>query len=140
MLKAELIAPCGMNCAVCVGFFGYTMGGNKRKTQCRGCRSQNKACAFLKKHCDQLLDKQVDYCSDCTQYPCNWLKKLDTRYRTKYGISLIENLNVISQQGIHAFLAMQAEQFACPECGETLCVHTKHCYSCSFQMQDHPPN
>jgi hypothetical protein len=27
----ELIAPCGMNCGICVAFFGYTMSGNKRK-------------------------------------------------------------------------------------------------------------
>ena len=24
-LDAKLIAPCGMDCGVCVGFFGYTM-------------------------------------------------------------------------------------------------------------------
>jgi TP53 regulating kinase-like protein len=30
----ELIAPCGMNCGVCVAFFGYTLEGKKRKHVC----------------------------------------------------------------------------------------------------------
>jgi hypothetical protein len=27
----ELIAPCGMNCRICLGYFGYTSTGKKRK-------------------------------------------------------------------------------------------------------------
>jgi len=30
-MQEELVAPCGMNCNVCIGYFGYTMNGNKRK-------------------------------------------------------------------------------------------------------------
>lgn len=30
-MKKELIAPCGMNCALCVSYFGYTMSGKERK-------------------------------------------------------------------------------------------------------------
>jgi hypothetical protein len=27
----DLIAPCGMNCGICVSYLGYTMDGNKKK-------------------------------------------------------------------------------------------------------------
>jgi len=37
-LSEKLIAPCGMNCRICIGFFGYTMNGEKRKIQFVGCK------------------------------------------------------------------------------------------------------
>ena len=49
MIKKELIAPCGMNCAICIGYFGYTMSGDKRKIKCKGCIPSGKSCAFIKK-------------------------------------------------------------------------------------------
>ncbi|MFW6141836.1 MAG: hypothetical protein ACOC53_04685 [Candidatus Saliniplasma sp.] len=30
-MEKELIAPCGMNCALCVSYFGYTMTCKERK-------------------------------------------------------------------------------------------------------------
>ena len=36
LIKPELIAPCGMNCSICVAYFGYTMSGKKRKMDCPG--------------------------------------------------------------------------------------------------------
>jgi len=32
----ELIAPCGMNCKICLDYFGYTTKGKKRKMRCIG--------------------------------------------------------------------------------------------------------
>jgi hypothetical protein len=27
----ELVSPCGMNCGICISFFGYSLNGKKRK-------------------------------------------------------------------------------------------------------------
>ena len=67
--KQELIAPCGMNCGICIGFFGYTVNGRKRKKICEGCRVRNKNCAFIKKQCKKLLKKEIEYCFECKDFP-----------------------------------------------------------------------
>ena len=103
-LVPELIAPCGMNCGICVAFFGYTMKGEKRKHQCCNCRSRDRPCAFIKKECDKLATKQIEYCFECIDFPCANLKTLDNRYREKYGMSMIENLKYIQTKGIDQFL------------------------------------
>jgi len=140
-MKPELIAPCGINCNMCVAHLGYTMSGKRRKHQCLGCRIpgdsskslSRKSCAFLKKHCELLAKNQVRFCSDCEEYPCKHLRKLDDGYVRNYNTSLIENLNFIKKEGIMSFLRDQAKKYACPQCGGTICVHTNRCYSC------HPP-
>ena len=130
-MKPELIAPCGNNCATCVAYFGYTMSGTKRKHTCPGCRQRTGECAFLKKHCELLANDKVEFCFECTEYPCAHLQKLDDQYKKKYSMSVIENLNFIQTNGMQNFLTNQKEKYRCPECGATLCVHTNRCYSCS---------
>jgi hypothetical protein len=130
-INADLIAPCGMNCAICVAFFGYTMNGKKRKHPCNGCRSRASRCAFIKKDCDQLATGQIDYCFECTDFPCENLKTLDARYRVKYRMSMIDNLKYIQKNGVDQFLKKEQERWRCPTCGELICVHNEICYTCN---------
>ena len=130
-MKEELIAPCGMNCAICVAYFGYRMDGHRRKEACLGCRIKNKNCAFIKQHCELLSNNEVEYCYECIRFPCERIVTLDRRYRTSYNMSSIENLELIRDEGIDEFLKQQEERYKCPKCGDTLCVHTDRCYSCS---------
>ncbi len=130
-MEEKLIAPCGVNCAICVAYFGYRMGGGMRKEACTGCRIKNKTCAFVKKRCELLSKNQVEYCFECVDFPCEQIKKLDKRYRTRFNMSSIENLEFIRDQGIKEFLKQQEERYRCPDCGGIICVHTNRCYSCS---------
>lgn len=129
----ELIAPCGMNCGICVGYFGYTMAGKKRKMTCIGCRERDKSCAFLKKYCEKLTKNEIDFCFECDDFPCEHLEKLDALYRKKYNMSMIENLVFIKEKGINEFLRQQRETYTCPQCGNILCVHTRTCYHCGWK-------
>lgn len=130
-LVPELIAPCGMNCGICVAFFGYTLKGEKRKYPCSNCRARHSQCAFLKKQCEKLSTKQVEYCFECTGFPCENLRALDKRYRNNYGMSMIENLRHIQTRGIEQFLKNEQERWKCPNCGGTICVHNRICYACN---------
>jgi len=60
-ISKELIAPCGMNCGICIAFFGYTMSGKKRKHTCITCRLRERSCAFIKKQCNKLKDGELEY-------------------------------------------------------------------------------
>ena len=128
-----LIAPCGMNCGICISYFGYAVNGRKRKHPCSGCRVRDKQCAFLKKQCRMLSDKAVGFCFECVDFPCENLDKLDKRYREKYNMSMIENLEYINKNGIGKFLENEKIRWRCPKCGGVVCVHNKRCYSCDIK-------
>jgi hypothetical protein len=123
-MEENLVAPCGMNCAICLAFLGG------QKTRCLGCRIRDKKCAFLKGKCKKLAKARVKYCFECRQFPCKPLEKLDEKYRGKYGMSMVENLVSIKEKGIGKFLASQQEKYNCPNCSGTICVHAKKCLEC----------
>lgn len=131
----DLIAPCGMNCRICLGYFGYTSSGKKRKMKCIGCKPRDKSCAFLKKYCKKLTKKEINYCYECTDFPCTHLEKIDEVYRERYNMSMIENLEHIRDNGIDKFLKKQEEKYKCSECGGVICVHNGKCYSCGKQIK-----
>jgi hypothetical protein len=120
----ELIAPCGMNCAICRSYL---------LLKCSSCRIRNKKCAFVKKHCaDQLklLKGEVKYCFECQCFPCEALRKLDERYRQRYRMSMIDNLKMIQKKGIRQFILIQNHRYQCPECGRMISVHDQKCLYC----------
>lgn len=127
LMQAIAIAPCGMNCSICIAFLGG------QKTKCLGCRIRKKNCAFLKKTREKLSKEKITYCFECKQFPCIQLKKLDDKYKKRYEMSMIENLNEIKEKGIKSFLKKQQEKYNCPECKGTICVHDNKCYSCEFK-------
>jgi hypothetical protein len=129
-LCAELIAPCGMNCGLCMAYL-------REKNTCEGCRSGDGgkaksvlACTIRK--CETFRMSESGFCSGCAKLPCPRLKRLDARYRKKYRMSMLENLHTIREGGIVPFVASERERWACPECGGVQCVHTAECIYCGF--------
>jgi len=132
-MEEILIAPCGMNCALCSSYLSMKNDLKRKgvmKTYCAGCRPRGKNCAFMKKRCNLLGSGLVKYCYECSEFPCLRLKHLDKRYRTNYRMSMIENLEYIKEYGIDIFLKKEEEKWRCPECGGTICCHNGICYSC----------
>lgn len=130
-MKAELIAPCGMNCRLCYGTI-------RPKNKCGGCRASDadkpKSCTNCKiVQCEKRIQNRWETCAPCEK-PCQRLKDLDKRYRTKYHMSMLENLAVIREQGMAYFLQQQKEGYSCPACGATLCVHREECPTCNVSV------
>jgi hypothetical protein len=131
--RVALIAPCGMDCAVCSAYLASTHDVPKKAhaiTHCSGCRARGKHCAYLKAHCVPLSQGQVTYCFECADFPCERLRKFDARYRRTYGVSPIGNLETIETSGVEALIAEQQLNWACPHCGDLRCVHNRKCYRC----------
>jgi hypothetical protein len=125
--KTTLIAPCGMDCAICMAFL-------REKNRCGGCYAPDRKCSrnctiFA---CDQVRGR---YHHPCAGFPCRRLKQLDTRYRTKYGMSMIENLEAIRQLGIRGFVRIERERWTCKTCGGTIDVHHGRCSSCGRERE-----
>ena len=121
-MKTILIAPCGMNCHLCIAYL-------REKKTCPGCRDYNNnksdsrtLCVI--KNCAVLKEKNLKFCSDkCHKFPCLRLKNLDKRYRTKYGMSMIENLEFIHQNGIRKFIKHEKQRWI--QGKKVFCVHHK---------------
>lgn len=123
----SLIAPCGMNCSLCRAF-------GRAKKPCPGCRGDDtakaKSCLACRiKNCAKRA-AGTTYCFECDSFPCAALKQLDKRYRTRYGMSMIGNLNEIKSLGIRQFLENEAKRWTCPVCGGVVCVHKPECGRC----------
>jgi len=101
-MEEQLIAPCGMNCT------------------------------FMTKQCDLLGKGLVRFGYECENFPCRRLRDLDKRYRTKYHLSMIENLEFIRKHGMEGFLEKESVKWQCPECGGVICSHNGLCLNCSL--------
>lgn len=135
-MHQDLIAPCGMNCAVCAQYLALQHEVKKkgiRMPYCQGCRPRDKRCAFLKKKCTLLRTHQVQFCFECTQFPCRNLRHLDAHYQTFFHTSFIENLTCIQKKGIDAFLKQQTKKWRCPTCKGTICCHNGLCFHCNIK-------
>ncbi len=129
IIKSKPIAPCGINCMICRGYL------LRKKNKCSGCWGDNtnksNLCVNCKiKNCDNLLKTKSKFCFECEKFPCLSIKQLDKRYRTKYNMSALENLENIKKLGVRKFVQNEKIRWTCPECGGIICVHTGHCSNC----------
>ena len=133
----ELIAPCGMNCALCKAYLAYTHGVPRQRgkvTHCEGCRPRAKNC-YVIRGCLKLRKHQIESCGQCDMVPCKNLAHLDKRYRERYDMSMVENLKEIKTLGIQEFLENQRKKYRCSNCGDVVCVHDGKCYSCGSKAE-----
>ncbi|MCX7614964.1 MAG: DUF3795 domain-containing protein [Clostridiales bacterium] len=134
-MEKKLIAPCGMNCGLCVSYLSMKNDLNKQgfqKKYCEGCLPRGKNCLHMGDHCELLKNGLVRFCYECQDFPCKHLKALDKRYRTKYHMSMIENLRDIEKHGIENFLKKEEEKWTCPDCGNMVCCHNGLCLNCKI--------
>ena len=122
------IAPCGMNCALCYAF-------QRGMNPCPGCNGPNagkpKSCVrCVIKNCTELKRSKGTFCFECRAFPCKRLQQLDKRYRTKYGMSMIDNLRSIEKNGIQKFVQQEQRRWKCSRCDSLLSVHRSACLSC----------
>ena len=123
-VKITYIAPCGMNCTLCMAFL-------RDKNTCPGCRTGwDKNRKYIRKciirNCRYLKKKKLKYCSiKCGHYPCQRLRNLDKRYRTRYSMSMTDNLENINKNGIKSFIKKEKKRWV--KGNKIFCVHKK-CY------------
>lgn len=124
----RLIAPCGINCRVCIAFL-------RDKNKCTGCRGvENKKAKHLLtckiRNCDYLAMTDSKFCCDCTKFPCIRIKKLNKRYVSRYNLNIIENFRLIKEYGLEYFIQLEKVKWKCNYCGGTICVHRGFCMDC----------
>jgi hypothetical protein len=130
---ATLIAPCGMNCGLCYAY-------QRDHKKCPGCRGNDQGKPKTRANCRIKLcgnrpAGKPDFCGNCPGFPCERLCRLNRRYRTKYAMSMIENLMQLADLGLARFLKRERNKWVCPGCGSLLCVHKHCCLQCGHQWR-----
>ena len=131
-IPASMMAPCGMDCGICLAHL-------RDRNRCAGCLAEEgpkqKHCLVCSIKTCALRSEGATFCFDCTKYPCRRLRQLDLRYRTKYGMSMLENLDRIRELGLKQFMVIENTRWVCPSCGSPICVHDRRCYTCGVQYE-----
>ena len=126
-----------MNCALCISFLSLKKDLNRQgfhRKYCSGCIPRGDNCLHMGDTCELLGKGKVRFCNECKDFPCKRLKTLDKRYRTKYHMSMIENLEFIKEKGMDRFLEKEEERWCCPSCGEVICCHNGLCLNCNLDI------
>ena len=93
MFSAEMIAPCGLDCSLC-------MFAHASEKPCLGCNVDSDTkpafCASWCKiiPCEKRVKNGYQYCDECPDYPCEDMMERETRYTTAYPLkeSPMQNL------------------------------------------------
>lgn len=119
-ISKDLIAPCGMNCAICKAYL-------RQRNPCHGCLDAALNKPPTRVNCRmRACVKRAGYFCDCAEFPCDRLKHLNHLYRTRYGMSEIENLGFIRKNRIRKFLENKRRRWISEK--GILCVHDKTYY------------
>ncbi|MGC9516431.1 MAG: DUF3795 domain-containing protein [Methanomicrobiales archaeon] len=125
-------APCGVFCGACPSY----------KISCLGCGSNNqkqkrksKWGCKIRKCC--FLDKDLNFCIDCQEFPCHLLEKLKNSHphdaRFNYRHEIYDNLKAIKEIGVKSWLNDQYDKFKCPKCNGPIVWYKYKCKNCGYQ-------
>ena len=140
-MKADMIAPCGLNCALCSRHLRDNppcpgcSGPDEFKPEC--CRVR---CAIV--HCTVRKELPGGFCDACEKYPCADILEKEIRYTSAYPMieTPVFNLDFIRKNGMDAFLRMETEKWSCPACGGVISVHDGICARCKAKYTHRTPS
>lgn len=125
-----MFAACGMNCMVCYKHCYH-------KKPCAGCFNSDKG---KPEHCRQckikdcIKKKELTYCFECSEYPCQRIKNLEKSYNKRYQTSLMENSEYVKLNGLEQFMLYQKEKYTCQKCGGIISIHDQECSECQNKI------
>lgn len=138
----EHAAVCGLFCRSCPTFIGTfddpeglaklaeQIGTPVEKMRCEGCRSEKKN-DYCKTTCKLdacALEKGIDFCSECNEFPCEEFKSFEAvgAHRIEAGRSLKR----IKEVGFEKWYGEMIEHYSCPECNTINSAYHQVCRKC----------
>ena len=120
--RTKMIAPCGIDCGVCeLHIFGSNpefvekmvqRGIPREKLPCNGCRNIEGACPVIPAKCKTytcVQNKKVEFCSECSDFPCNMLHPSSDRADVLPHNLKVFNLCTIRRIGAEEFVKMSMD-------------------------------
>jgi hypothetical protein len=136
-------AFCGLYCGACYFFLAEergtlaemaaSRGRTLEATLCHGCRTETlssscRVCAV--RDCAQA--RRLTSCSECADMPCNEIRRVAAL--RPHLVEIVGNLERLRDIGSAAWLAEQADLWACPECGKTRAWYETACSQCASPL------
>jgi hypothetical protein len=131
LISSSMLAPCGMNCSVCYAHL-------RKKRVCAGCRGEEDSQPPYCRRCsirNCALNQGIDFCFECSSFPCPVVKRMDQRYRLRYQVSLVEHGLRIRAIGTKRFLSEEKQKWTCTHCAGVVSVHSRVCSDCGKVME-----
>ena len=143
--EKELSAACGLFCGACAIYIATQendvarltrqsefLGLTIEETKCNGCRSSrlNLNCTSCKMlSCTN--DKEIDFCIECSEYPCEEIKLFQSKY--PHRIELWSDLEKIKSIGYLAWFKEKEEHYRCKNCNTINSGWDLRCRKCDFE-------
>ncbi|MDI6705815.1 MAG: DUF3795 domain-containing protein [Bacillota bacterium] len=131
---------CGLYCGACEVLLVNRKGTVEKAAKiwkmdphnlkCTGCKTDT--VSVFCKNCQIrscALDKGVNFCFQCHNYPCKELVDFNNDEHPHHLI-VLRNLEAISKKGIEYWLKEQENRWSCPECGEKFSWYDEKCPIC----------
>lgn len=135
-------AVCGLFCPACQIYLGTkedperlkTMAGRLQRPvedlECHGCRSE-KRCFYCNENCKMFkcaAEKGIDFCGECTEYPCAELKVFQAQL--PHRIELWKSQERIKEAGYEKWYTEMIKHYSCPQCGAINSAYDMACRKC----------
>ena len=145
-MTSDMIAFCGLYCGACSLKLAadecdkdhlmrmpqkYDYLKMKPLEFCPGCRLENQCGQCSIRDC--AMEKGIDYCSLCDEFPCETLVKFNNDGIPHHGAA-IENLNKLVDMGAESWVASQVKEWTCG-CGAKYSWYKKNCGKCNGGSQ-----
>ena len=133
-MKEELIAPCGMNCGICLAYL-------REKRNCPGCRgddtSKSVSClSCIIKNCEVIKTNKSGFCFECAEYPCHHYNRLKELSSQRPHLRLQpRELERVKELGEQRWLEHQKKRWSCPECGQMFAWYDEKCSECGAKVK-----
>jgi len=140
-MERKYDAYCGLYCRSCV-LFDATLNGTITEmatkmnmkvedVECHGCKSDKvfyycRECVLKK--CAK--SKNIDFCIQCDDYPCEELIKFKDNPEYPYHIEVFDSLNCFKEKGMEEWLKEQKIRWSCDNCGAVFTWYDLECKKC----------
>lgn len=143
-MKERYDTYCGLYCGACGVLVGRHQGRLKeiadwfelpeKDVICYGCKSEQ--CAAFCTECPIkkcAIEKGLESCHECDDYPCQTLKDFRHDEATHHSV-VLKNLERMKEIGLEAWLSEQEIRWQCPRCGTRYSWYTQNCSDCGRQV------
>ena len=140
--EKTVAAVCGLYCEACTLFIATKedparlkqlakrFGLPEEEMKCYGCRSEKRGpyCHTLCKMYDCAMERGIDFCSECTDYPCDNLKQFQSE--APHRIELWDDLTYIKEKGWEVWMKEARAKYSCPKCAAINSAYDLNCRKC----------
>lgn len=144
-MKKRLDTYCGLFCGACEVFLANEKGSVeeiakkwKMKSEdlyCHGCKTDTTS--IYCKECEIKLcaqSKELDYCFQCEDFPCEYLMELRNDENPHHSI-VLHNLKLIKNMGVKSWIEEQEKRWSCKKCNEKYSWYDDTCSNCGSSVR-----